>query len=171
MNRGYVRGLNFTERRRKAITTFNGLPSHVLLVHFIVVLAPLTALLAILSAVWPAARRRLVWLVLGLAVLNAVLTPITTQAGEWLERRIGRSPRLHTHTELGDTMLYFSIAATCPLLLTVRCPGRRAASATTVAEVPAPSWSSRARCHGSAGYPSRLGGAGCAGDVATATTS
>ena len=35
------------------------------LVHFIVVLAPLTALLAILCAVWPAARRRLVWLVAG----------------------------------------------------------------------------------------------------------
>ena len=92
------------------MTTVNGLPSHVLLVHFIVVLAPLTALLAILCAVWPAARRRLVWLVLGLAVVNAALTPIATHAGEWLENRVGRSPRLHTHTELGDTMLYFSIA-------------------------------------------------------------
>ena len=50
------------------------------------------------------------WLVLGLAVVNAALTPITTHAGEWLETRIDRSPRLHTHTELGDTMLYFSIA-------------------------------------------------------------
>ena len=92
------------------MTTVNGLPSHVLFVHFIVVLAPLTALLAILCAVWPVARRRLVWLVLGLAVVNAALTPITTRAGEWLENRVGRSPRLHTHTELGDTMLYFSIA-------------------------------------------------------------
>lgn len=35
------------------MTTVNGLPSHVLFVHFIVVLAPLTALLAILCAVWP----------------------------------------------------------------------------------------------------------------------
>ena len=92
------------------MTTVNGLPSHVLLVHFIVVLAPLTALLATLCAVWLAARRRLVWLVVGLAVVNAVLTPVTTQAGEWLENRVGRSPRLHNHTELGDTMLYFSIA-------------------------------------------------------------
>jgi hypothetical protein len=53
-----------------------GLPAHVLLVHFIVIfiviLAPLTAVLAILCAVWPAARRRLVWLVLGLAVFTAV---------------------------------------------------------------------------------------------------
>ena len=50
------------------MTTFNGLPAHVLLVHFIVILSPLTAVLAIVCAVWPAARQRLVWLVLAIAV-------------------------------------------------------------------------------------------------------
>lgn len=79
-----------------------------LFVHFIVVLAPLTAVLAILCAVWPAARQRLVWLVLGLAIVVGVLTPLTTEAGEWLEHRVGRSPVLHTHTELGDTMIFFA---------------------------------------------------------------
>ncbi len=92
------------------MTTFNGLPAHALLVHFIVVLAPLTAVLLILCAVWPAARKRLVWLVLGLALVTVVLTPLTTDAGEWLERQVGRSPLLHEHTELGDTMIYFAIA-------------------------------------------------------------
>lgn len=92
------------------MTTVSGLPAHVLLVHFIVILAPLTAVLAILCAVWPAARRRLVWLVLGLAVVTAVLTPLTTEAGEWLQHRRGQSPLLHAHTQLGNTMLYFSIA-------------------------------------------------------------
>ena len=60
------------------MSTFNGLPAHVLLVHFIVVLVPLTAL--------------------------------TTSAGEWLDQRVGDSPVLSTHTELGDTRLYFSSA-------------------------------------------------------------
>lgn len=92
------------------MSTINGLPAHVLLVHFIVVLAPLTAVLAILCAVWPAARQRLVWLVLVLSVVVAALTPLTTEAGEWLEHRIGRSPLLHAHTELGDTMIYFALA-------------------------------------------------------------
>ena len=92
------------------MTTFNGLPVHALLVHFIVVLAPLTAALAILCAVWPAARKRLVWLVLGLATATVVLTPLTIDAGEWLEDKVGRSPMLHVHTELGDTMVYFAIA-------------------------------------------------------------
>ena len=92
------------------MSTFNGLPAHVLLVHFIVILAPLTAVLAIVCTFWPAARQRLVWLVLALAVITAALTPLTTDAGEWLEKRNGRSPLLHAHTELGDTMAYFSIA-------------------------------------------------------------
>ena len=86
---------------------------------------------------WPAARRRLVWLVLGLAVVNAALTPVTTQAGEWLEHRIGRSPRLHTHAELGDTMLYFSIALLAATILLALLHGRasRAGSVNTVATV------------------------------------
>ena len=92
------------------MSTFNGLPAHVLLVHFIVVLGPLTAVLAIVCTFWPSARQRLVWLLLALAVITAVLTPLTTDAGEWLEKRNGRSPLLHAHTELGDTMAYFSIA-------------------------------------------------------------
>lgn len=92
------------------MSVVNGLPAHILLVHLIVVLAPLTALLAIVCAVWPAARRRLVWPVLALAVVTAIATPLTTEAGEWLAHRIGSSPAVDTHAALGDTMLYFSIA-------------------------------------------------------------
>jgi uncharacterized membrane protein len=91
------------------MSTINGLPAHALLVHFIVVLAPLTAIFAIICAVWGAARRRLTWLVLATAVTTAALTPLTTEAGKWLEKRVGRSPVLHAHTELGDTMVYFSL--------------------------------------------------------------
>ncbi|MFE3798293.1 DUF2231 domain-containing protein [Nocardia tengchongensis] len=91
------------------MSTINGLPAHILLVHAIVVLAPLTALLAILSALWPTVRRRLVWLTVALATVVSVLTPITTDAGEWLERRVGRTPDLRNHTHLGDTFIYFAI--------------------------------------------------------------
>ena len=92
------------------MSTVNGLPAHVLLVHFIVVLAPLTALLALLCAVWPAARRRLAWQVLALAAATTVLTPLTTEAGEWLEHRVGESTALKQHAELGDTMPFFALA-------------------------------------------------------------
>ena len=76
-----------------------------------VVLAPLTALLEILCGVWPAARRRLVWLVLVLALVTAGLTPLTTEAGEWLfDRERQPSEILRTHAERGDWMIYFSVA-------------------------------------------------------------
>jgi len=92
------------------MTTFAGLPAHILLVHLIVVLAPLTALLAILAAFLPAVRRRLVWLILAFAAITLIATPITTDAGEWLEERVDETGALETHTELGDTMIYFAAA-------------------------------------------------------------
>jgi hypothetical protein len=101
------------------LSTVNGLPAHVLFVHFIIVLAPLTAILAVISAVWPAARQRLVWLVLVLAAVTLVLTPLTTDAGERLQQRSGRSALLHAHTQLGDTMIYFAVALTVAALLLV----------------------------------------------------
>jgi ABC-type branched-subunit amino acid transport system permease subunit len=94
------------------LTTIWGLPAHALLVHAIVVLAPLTAVLEILCGFWPAARRRLVWLVLALAAGTTVLTPITTEAGEWLKDQRGAnvSPILQEHAERADWMIYFSVA-------------------------------------------------------------
>jgi multisubunit Na+/H+ antiporter MnhC subunit len=117
------------------LSTFNGLPAHILLVHFIVVLGPLTAVLAVVCVFWPTARQRLVWLVLALAVITAGLTPLTTEAGEWLEHRQGRSPLLHAHTELGDTMAYFSVAlvATAALIAFIHLREARGKSVKPVA--------------------------------------
>ncbi|WP_067813179.1 DUF2231 domain-containing protein [Nocardia inohanensis] len=92
------------------MSTLNGLPAHVLLVHAMVVLVPLTALLLIVSAVWPAARRRLIWPAAVLAVVVTALTPLTTEAGEWLEQRLGASPAIEKHAELGDQMLNYVLA-------------------------------------------------------------
>ncbi|MDR3664209.1 MAG: hypothetical protein P4L86_28145 [Mycobacterium sp.] len=92
------------------MTAINGLPAHVLLVHFIVVLAPLTAVSAILCALWPAARRRLVWPTVALAAVTVALTPLTTSAGEWLYNlRSKPSALLQEHAERGDTMIYGAI--------------------------------------------------------------
>jgi len=92
------------------LTTISGIPAHVLLVHAIVVLAPLTALLEILCALWPAARRRLVWLVLAFGVAAMVSTLLTISAGEWLyDQSPQHSAILDTHQERGEWMLYFAI--------------------------------------------------------------
>jgi hypothetical protein len=91
------------------MTTVNGLPAHILLVHAIVVLLPLAALLLVLSALWPAVRRKVAGPNAILSVLVVVLVPITTEAGEWLERRVASTPLVRTHTELGDTAVYVAI--------------------------------------------------------------
>ena len=93
------------------MTTITGIPAHALLVHAMVVLAPLTALLEMLCAVWPAARRRLVWLVLAFAAVTLVLTPLTTTAGDWLfNQQPQPSDILITHANRGQWMILFSAA-------------------------------------------------------------
>jgi hypothetical protein len=93
------------------MTTIAGMPAHALLVHAIVVLAPLVALLEILCALWPAARRRFVWLVLALAAVNFVLTPLTTAAGDWLYNQQQQpSDILITHANRGQWMIAYSVA-------------------------------------------------------------
>ena len=97
-------------RSIRQVSTINGLPAHPLLVHVIVVLAPLTALLLILCAVWPAARERLTWLAVALASVNLILTPIVSEAGEWLYGKVEDTELLEVHEHLGETMIYVSIA-------------------------------------------------------------
>ena len=85
--------------------------------HAIVVLLPLAALLLVLSAVWPAARGKLAGPNAILSVLVVVLVPITTDAGEWLERHVASTPLVRTHTELGDTALWVALPVAVLALL------------------------------------------------------
>lgn len=92
------------------MSTVNGLPAHILLNHLVVVLGPLAAILAILCAVWAAARRRFIWLTLVLAALTLAMTPLTTSSGGWLAGKVGDSPQLARHAALGETLSYFASA-------------------------------------------------------------
>jgi len=100
-----------------ALSTVNGLPAHILLNHVVVVLGPLAAVLAVLCAVWPAARRRLIWLVLLLAAGTLVVVPLTTGSGGWLAARVGDSPALNRHAELGETLMYYVAALVAAVAL------------------------------------------------------
>lgn len=90
-------------------TEIHGLPAHVLLVHAVVVLVPLAALLLVLSAIWPAARRRLGWFSPLVALVALVSVPITTHAGEWLRDHVRDTVLVDRHAELGDQLLPFMI--------------------------------------------------------------
>src|SRR5690349_4975012 len=112
--------------------TVNGLPAHILLVHAIVVLLPLAALLLVLTAVWPAARRRLAGPNAILSVLVVALVPVTTSAGEWLEHRIAETPLVRDHTELGDTAIWVALpVAVLALAIWWRQRETTASAATT----------------------------------------
>ncbi|MFF2199766.1 DUF2231 domain-containing protein [Streptomyces sp. NPDC058145] len=87
----------------------NGLPAHVLLVHIVVVLIPLTALALVADAVWPRAARRLGVLLPSLALVALVSVPLATQAGEWLERHVDDDALVRRHTELGDGLLPWAL--------------------------------------------------------------
>ncbi|MFF5138693.1 DUF2231 domain-containing protein [Streptomyces sp. NPDC013157] len=91
------------------MSTVNGLPAHVLLVHIVVVLVPLTALALVAAALWPRAARRLGVLLPALALVALVSVPLATQAGEWLERHVTEDTLVRRHTELGDGLLPWAL--------------------------------------------------------------
>ncbi len=90
-----------------------GLPLHALVVHFTVVLLPIAALGSVLTAVWPAVRRRYGWLTVATAAVATVLVPISTTSGENLEEGLGgTNPLIERHQELADIMIWWALGLT-----------------------------------------------------------
>lgn len=88
----------------------HGIPAHVLFVHVVVVLVPLTALALVASAAFPAVMRRFGVVLPALALVSLISVPVTTHAGEWLEKHVDDGPLVRKHTELGDQLLPWAIA-------------------------------------------------------------
>ena len=89
--------------------TVFGLPTHAIVVHATVVLLPLAALVVLLHAFWPAARRRLGIVTPLLAGVALVLVPLSTESGESLEHSVGENALVERHAELADGMLPWAI--------------------------------------------------------------
>jgi hypothetical protein len=95
-------------------TEIHGLPTHVLLIHLVVVLIPVAALVLVAQA-WSRPVRR--WAGIGgpLLCLGAlVMVPITTSAGKWLRNHINAqlaaSAAVKKHADLGNKLLPWVIA-------------------------------------------------------------
>jgi hypothetical protein len=88
---------------------FNGLPLHVLFIHFVVIVVPLAALCLLLGAAWPAARRRLGLVTPIIALAALISVPFTVQAGEWLQDRVAETALSELHTEMGEDLLPWSL--------------------------------------------------------------
>lgn len=87
----------------------SGLPLHVLVVHAVVVLVPLSVLGTLIVALWPAARRRYGWLVVALTAVATISVPIATSSGEDLRDRLTPTELIRQHAQLGDQLLIFVI--------------------------------------------------------------
>ncbi|WP_160667838.1 hypothetical protein [Pseudarthrobacter sp. ATCC 49987] len=86
-----------------------GLPAHILLIHAVVVLAPIAGLAAIAYAAAPRWRSYLAW---PLGVLSLGLVPvslITAQAGEQLQKARPASALIREHAEQGDVLKAVSV--------------------------------------------------------------
>lgn len=106
-------------------TEINGLPLHVLLVHAVVVLVPLSAALLVGAALREGIRLRLGAVLPALAGLCVVLVPLTTSSGDHLKLRVESGPLVARHAELGDRLLPWTLAVLV-LSLVVHRQGRRA---------------------------------------------
>ena len=108
-----------------------GLPLHPLVVHFTVVLLVIASLGALLTALWPAVRRRFGWLAFAAAAVGTVLVPVATSSGENLASRIGTNPLVQTHEELANLMIWWSLGLTVVLgaLMVVHTMAERKATA------------------------------------------
>ena len=90
--------------------TIGGLPLHPLVIHFVVVLLPVASLGALLSAVWPAVRRRFGWLTVAAAAVATALVPVATTSGNNLVEGLGGSnPLIDRHQELADLMIWWAL--------------------------------------------------------------
>ncbi|MET8767390.1 DUF2231 domain-containing protein [Streptomyces sp. NPDC004658] len=108
----------------------NGLPAHILLVHFVVVLVPLTSLALVVCAVRPSAAQRMGIVLPLLALVTLVSVPLTTGAGEWLEEHVGSDALVRRHAALGDGLLPW-VGGLFVLAVFVWWATRRAASSET----------------------------------------
>ncbi|WP_369251621.1 DUF2231 domain-containing protein [Streptomyces sp. R41] len=92
-----------------SFTVVNGLPAHILFVHVVIVLVPLSALALVVCAIWPRVARRLGVLLPVLALVALASVPLTTHAGEWLEAHVDSSSLVRRHAELGDGLLPWAL--------------------------------------------------------------
>ena len=83
-----------------------GLPAHILLIHGVVVLAPLAGLAAVVFALLRRSRRYLAWPLGILALVLVPLSVLTAEAGEQLEKARPVSKLIQEHAEQGSFLRF-----------------------------------------------------------------
>lgn len=109
----------------------NGLPLHPLVVHAVVILAPLAALTGLAYAFVPRWRWLLRWPLVALALMVAVTAVVATMAGDsLLESRPELEPIVEDHAEWGQLLRNWSLGFVIDALLAAWALGGASALAS-----------------------------------------
>jgi len=90
--------------------TIHGSPTHVLIVHVVVVLLPMSVLAALVLVAVPAARRAYSLLTLIVAFIACVAIPFAFRSGSELRARLPRTPLIARHVQLAHQLLPIAAA-------------------------------------------------------------
>ena len=99
--------------------TVNGVPSHPLLVHAVVVLIPLTIIGTIGIALWPAMRRYFSLTVLAVGIVGGLSVPVAVLTGENFRDRLGAAQIVRSHQDFAHKLLWWTLALVIVLIVMV----------------------------------------------------
>jgi hypothetical protein len=85
-----------------------GLPTHIVLLHIVVVLLPIVAAAAIAVVVSSWFRHRYGLFVLGATFLTTLFVPLTSQSGEGLAKRLPDAPEIQQHAAVGQQLVIWA---------------------------------------------------------------
>ena len=85
-----------------------GLPTHIVLLHIVVVLLPIAAVatIAVVSSSW--LRHRYGLIVVAATFVTTLFVPLTSQAGEALAERLPEAPEIQTHADVGKQLVIWA---------------------------------------------------------------
>ena len=117
-----------------------GLPTHILLLHIVVVLLPIVAAATVVVTLSSRFRHR--W---GIATVIAtfgvsLFVPLTTQAGESLAERLPESAAIARHADIGNQLVIWTAVFGLSLFAVVAIDLVRRASADPLELTPAETW-------------------------------
>jgi uncharacterized membrane protein len=91
--------------------SFRGLPTHILVVHAVVVLVPLCFIGVIVSAFSKAWRQKLAVPILVLLVVSFLASLLAVKTGKSFRHRIGSSPAINHHAHIAVWVIAFVAVA------------------------------------------------------------
>jgi Predicted membrane protein (DUF2231) len=87
-----------------------GLPTHILLLHVVVVLLPVAAAATVLVALVKPFRHRYGLAVVAFTFVTTLFVPLTSQSGEGLAARLPDDPSIARHAAIGQQLVIWAAA-------------------------------------------------------------